>query len=72
MMNPTDPILTLRAALADLTPASSHDATTPPALNQIYAPAGHETALDPDRSLVIGGRGVGKSGTCTARSLPGF
>lgn len=61
MMNPTDPVPVLRTALAELTPASSHDATSPPALNQIYAPAGHETALDPDRSLVIGGRGVGKS-----------
>ncbi|MDS4022807.1 MAG: hypothetical protein RKR03_20200 [Candidatus Competibacter sp.] len=61
MMNPADPILVLRNALAELTPASSHDATTPPAQNQIYAPAGHETTLDPDRSLVIGGRGVGKS-----------
>jgi hypothetical protein len=60
MMNP-GAISILRTALAGLTPASSHDATTPPALNQIYAPAGHETALDPDRSLVIGGRGVGKS-----------
>lgn len=61
MMNLTDPVLVLRTALVELTPAPSHDATTPPADNQIYAPAGHETALDPDRSLVIGGRGVGKS-----------
>ncbi len=60
MINPAD-ISILRTALAGLTPASSHDATAPPALNQIYTPACHETALDPDRSLIIGGRGVGKS-----------
>ena len=57
----SDQIASLRQAIASLTPASSHDATTPPALSQIYAPAGHESTLDPERPLVIGGRGVGKS-----------
>ncbi|EXJ13215.1 hypothetical protein [Imhoffiella purpurea] len=51
----------LRAALAGLTPAPSHDATRPPELTQIYTPAGHEAALDPERVMVIGGRGTGKS-----------
>ena len=58
---PVDNLMVLRQAIAGLTPATSHDATSPPALRQIYAPAGHESALDPERPLVIGGRGVGKS-----------
>lgn len=51
----------LRTALINLNPAPSHDATSPPGLLQIYAPEGHEAALDPERVLVIGGRGTGKS-----------
>lgn len=51
----------LRAALSRLSPAPSHDATEAPELHKIYAPDGHESALDPDRALVIGGRGTGKS-----------
>lgn len=51
----------LRIALSQLTPAPSHDAVTPPELQQIYTPEGHEAALDPDRVLVVGGRGTGKS-----------
>ena len=58
---PVDNPMVLRQAIAGLTPATSQDATSPPALGQIYAPAGHESALDPERPLVIGGRGVGKS-----------
>lgn len=57
----TDEINVLRVALSQLTPAPSHDATTPPSLQQIYTPEGHEAALDPDRVMVIGGRGTGKS-----------
>lgn len=57
----TDEKTILRVALSKLTPAPSHDAITPPALQQIYTPEGHEAALDPDRVLVIGGRGTGKS-----------
>lgn len=51
----------IRRALAELEPAPSHDATVPPATQQIYTPPGHESALDPERVLVIGGRGTGKS-----------
>ncbi|MET3916257.1 hypothetical protein ABID97_003039 [Variovorax sp. OAS795] len=51
----------LRAALSRLTPAPSHDAVSPPQLQQIYTPEGHEAALDPERVLVVGGRGTGKS-----------
>lgn len=54
-------VVPLRRALAEMTPASSQDATVPPALGQIYTPAGHEATLDPERPLVVGSRGVGKS-----------
>lgn len=59
-LSPQD-IEALRAALSRLEPAPSHDATVPPKVRQIYAPKGHQAALDPDRVLVIGGRGTGKS-----------
>lgn len=54
-------IQVLRETLSSLTPAPYTHATEPPALRQIYAPEGHEAALDPERVLVIGGRGTGKS-----------
>jgi hypothetical protein len=39
----------------------SHNASRPPEPHEIYTPSGHEGALDPDRTLVVGNRGVGKS-----------
>lgn len=57
----TQDVEALRTALSRLEPAPSHDATVPPNVRQIYAPEGHQAALDPDRMLVIGGRGTGKS-----------
>jgi len=51
----------IRLALKSVDPAPAHDAVTPPANEEIYAPADHEAALDPDRPLVVGGRGAGKS-----------
>lgn len=57
----SDEVTLIRTAIASLTPAPSHDATQPPELTQIYPPEGHEAALDPERPLVIGGRGTGKS-----------
>ncbi|MBK8260398.1 MAG: hypothetical protein IPK80_03565 [Nannocystis sp.] len=51
----------LRRALRDLPPAAAHQAADPPDLNELYAPEGHEGALDPERALVIGNRGAGKS-----------
>jgi hypothetical protein len=56
-----DEIDQLRQALRGLAPSPSHDAVSPPTLQQIYTPPGHEAALDPERVLVIGGRGMGKS-----------
>lgn len=57
----TEDTTVLRTSLSGLTPAPSHDATKPPSIEQIYTPIGHEAALDPERALVIGGRGTGKS-----------
>ncbi|HTD06780.1 hypothetical protein [Undibacterium sp.] len=54
-------LIKIRDGLAAFQPAPAHQANTPPRINEIYAPAGHEAALDPDRPVVVGGRGVGKS-----------
>lgn len=52
----------LRNALRALPPGAAHaSAAHAPELTELYAPDNHERALDPDRSLVIGNRGVGKS-----------
>ena len=51
----------LREALANLPPGAAHQAKDPPQPKDIFAPASHANALDPQRSLVIGNRGVGKS-----------
>jgi hypothetical protein len=51
----------IRAALAALRPGSAHQAGVAPDPNIIFAPATHANALDPERALVIGNRGVGKS-----------
>lgn len=51
----------IRQRLVDLEPAPAHEADSPPKVEEIYAPLGHEAALDPERPLVVGGRGVGKS-----------
>src|SRR4051794_14831502 len=51
----------IRQRLAELEPAPAHEANSPPKADEIYTPLGHEAALDPERPLVVGGRGVGKS-----------
>jgi hypothetical protein len=60
MMSPAETEC-VRGALSRLTPAPSTDAVSPPDVQQIYTPEGHEAALDPDRVLIVGGRGTGKS-----------
>jgi len=47
--------------LTNLEPLPAHQASSPPDISNIYAPPSHEAALDPERTLVVGGRGVGKS-----------
>lgn len=51
----------IRATLRDLQPGSAHQARFPPEPSSIFTPARHANALDPQRVLVIGNRGVGKS-----------
>ena len=51
----------LRKGLLSINPDVSHRATQPPAPSEIYTPSHHVSALDPDNSLVVGIRGVGKS-----------
>jgi hypothetical protein len=52
----------IREALAELNPgAASHQAGIAPDPAIIFTPPSHANALDPDRVLVIGNRGVGKS-----------
>ena len=51
----------LRDALSNLQPGAAHQANDPLEVEEIFAPPAHVNALDPQRSLVIGNRGVGKS-----------
>jgi len=51
----------LRDAIAALPPGAAHQANAPPQPEEIFAPLSHANALDPQRALVIGNRGVGKS-----------
>lgn len=51
----------IREGLASLPLDVSHNASRPPVPAEVYTPRGHEGALDPDRALVVGNRGVGKS-----------
>ncbi len=51
----------LREALRNLQPGAAHQAQNPPRPATIFAPVLHANALDPQRALVIGNRGVGKS-----------
>lgn len=56
-----DPKLAVRQFFTELRPSASHKAGDEPPIDQIFTPPGHAEALDPDRALVVGGRGVGKS-----------
>ncbi|MEB2185912.1 hypothetical protein VDS18_08395 [Xanthomonas campestris pv. campestris] len=51
----------LRVGLSSLPLDVSHNASRPPEPKEVYTPKGHEGALDPDRAIVVGNRGVGKS-----------
>lgn len=60
MVDSTD-FANLRQLLMQLEPLPAHHADSAPSVSSIYSPSGHEAALDPERPLVVGGRGVGKS-----------
>ena len=51
----------IRQSLVDLRPGAAHQAGIAPDPAIIFAPSTHANALDPERTLVIGNRGVGKS-----------
>lgn len=65
----------LREGILAIDRTASHRATKPPDPSEIYTPSHHISALDPDNSLVVGIRGVGKSfwagalGSDAARSV---
>lgn len=61
MSDLTPHLMALRAVMARFPPLESHAPQTPIDLADIYFPKSHAAALDPDRSLVIGNRGMGKS-----------
>jgi len=54
-------VVGIRDGLRSLPLDVSHNASRPPGPAEVYTPRGHEGALDPDRALVVGNRGVGKS-----------
>lgn len=51
----------IREALAALPRADNHRPGDPVALEQVYTVRSHRNALDPERALVVGNRGMGKS-----------
>jgi hypothetical protein len=53
--------LVVREAFENLPQESSHLATNAPKWGEVFTPNDHQGALDPDRSIVVGDRGTGKS-----------
>lgn len=51
----------IRAALATLERAEHHRPGQPVTLAEVYTAKSHRAALDPERALVVGNRGMGKS-----------
>lgn len=51
----------IRDRLLELPDFGAASADESPDISTLYAPAAHAGALDPERPLVVGGRGVGKS-----------
>lgn len=53
--------LEVRKAFDNLPQEASHLATKAPRWAEVFTPDGHQGALDPDRGVVVGDRGTGKS-----------
>jgi hypothetical protein len=53
--------LAVRKAFLNLPQESSHLATNAPRWAEVFTPNDHQGALDPDRAVVVGDRGTGKS-----------
>src|SRR5688572_19787572 len=51
----------IRAGLASLPRTDNHHPDQPVSPEAVYTPPEHRSALDPDRILVVGNRGMGKS-----------
>jgi hypothetical protein len=60
-MTREEAIVCLRGALRNLEEGAAHQPGRPPEISEIFAPQEHTAALDPERSLVVGNRGVGKT-----------
>ncbi|MFM0175609.1 hypothetical protein PQR33_40555 [Paraburkholderia sediminicola] len=60
----------IREQFRRLDPSASHELNAPPSVADLYTPADHESALDTDRPLVIGDRGMGKTFWTSALSDP--
>lgn len=60
-MSKPDDVDAIRTFLQSLAPEASSSAASPLPLGELYTPLAHANALDPNRSLVVGNRGVGKS-----------
>jgi hypothetical protein len=62
-MASVDDFAAIRAAIAGLPADVSHDAigSSRPTINEVFAPATHAAALDPNTPIVQGARGAGKS-----------
>ena len=56
-----DQVIAIRDALKTLPQVAAQTATTTPDLRSIFTARSHEGAIDPDREIVVGDRGVGKS-----------
>lgn len=56
-----DDLSLLRERLLNIHPGSAHQAQNAPNIGDIFTPSNHANALDPQRALVVGNRGVGKS-----------
>lgn len=56
----------VRQVLKELDEGAAHPPGKPPDISEIFAPREHSAALDPERALVIGNRGVGKTFWSTA------
>lgn len=51
----------LRPAIEAISEEAAHHGTEPPEPSLVYVVPGHESALNPDKPLVVGDRGTGKS-----------
>lgn len=60
-MDKVKSIEVLRSALADLDSSATATGTDRPSPSNMFAPEQHVGALDPDTTIVLGARGVGKS-----------